>query len=236
MLAAAAMAQENAPSGLLRGDLQSWTGTARYGEFTFLVAPDRLYFCSYDEKTYVERGHERTTLSRTEKGDRLEVVSDKRQGSDACYARMVHVLDVPVARPRPKPTNMSTLLPPRANLTFSGVVLRVMPDGLTLRMRSGEHKLIRLRSDTRYLAEGQLEDPGNLRANTLVYIRAGRNLDDEVEAYQVVWGRILQPEQLPLVAPTSHCGSIGNMNRSNARALEPVHRLIYCGEHSRTSN
>jgi hypothetical protein len=31
--------------------------------------------------------------------------------------------------------------------------------------------------------------------NTVVFVRAGKNLRDEVEANQVIWGGILQPEQ-----------------------------------------
>jgi hypothetical protein len=29
--------------------------------------------------------------------------------------------------------------------------------------------------------------------NTRVFVRAGKSFDNEVEAYQVVWGEILQP-------------------------------------------
>ena len=36
-------------------------------------------------------------------------------------------------------------------------------------------------------------EPDNLPVNTVVFIRGGRNLYDEVEAYQVIWGEILQP-------------------------------------------
>jgi len=42
--------------------------------------------------------------------------------------------------------------------------------------------------------EGQPAEVGSLRANLVVFVRAGKNLDQEVEAYQVVWGEILQPE------------------------------------------
>jgi len=200
LTAVAAMAQENAPAGLLHGDLVSWTGTIRNGEFTFQAAPDRLYSCSFDDKTYIELEGQRITMVRTARGDRMEVVSDSRQGSNLCYARTVHILEtpatytVPGVRPRSRNANTASLLIPHGNLTFNGVVLRVTPGLLVLKLRSGERKFLRLRTDTHYLADGQMSDPGSLRANTLVFIRAGRNLDDEVEAYQVVWGEILQPE------------------------------------------
>jgi hypothetical protein len=66
---------------------------------------------------------------------------------------------------------------------------------LYMRSRDGERSSIRLRPDTRYLMEGEPAEIGSLRANLVVFIRAGKNLDNEVEAYQVVWGQILQPEQ-----------------------------------------
>ena len=78
-------------------------------------------------------------------------------------------------------------------MTFAGVVFRINADVLILRMRTNEHKTIHLRSDTRYLSQGQTLDRGNLEVNTLVFIRAGKNLDDEIEAYQVIWGKVLDP-------------------------------------------
>jgi hypothetical protein len=202
MLATAAMAQENAPSGLLRGVLLSWSAAADGGAFTFVASENRVYSCSYDRKTYMERDNQRSTFASAQKGDRLEIVTDRRPGSSLCYARTVHVLEVPRAylvpgvRPRPKESGAAfATLPPRGNLTFTGVVVRVTPETLTLRSRSGERQTIHLRPDTSFLGEGQVSSPGSLHANTTVFVRAGRNLDDQVEAYQVIWGEILQPEE-----------------------------------------
>jgi hypothetical protein len=197
-----ASAQESAPSGFLRGDFLSWAGTPRSGQFLFRAAENHVYFCSYDDKTYFEREKLRATIASAEAGDRLEVVSDRKQGSTACYARTVHILDVqsnhmlPGVRPRPRPAAPAPeLFGPRGNLTFSGSVYRVTENFLTLRSRSGDHQTIRLRPDTRFSAAGQAAEPGSLRANTLVFVRAGKNLDGEVEAYQVVWGEIFHPEE-----------------------------------------
>src|ERR1700682_4908679 len=201
LAAATAMAQENGPSGFLRGQLLSWTGTPRAGEFTFQATQNHIYFCSYDEKTYFEREKQHITIAGTEKGDRLEVVSDQRQGSTVCYARTVHIMDEPRivkqpgVRPRPRPVSPPDLAATRGTLTLSGVVLKVTPEMLFMRSRAGERSAIRLRPDTRYLMEGQPAEVGSLRANLVVFVRAGKNLDNEVEAYQVVWGQILQPEQ-----------------------------------------
>ena len=188
--------------GLLHGDLLAWTGTPRAGQFTFRTAAGQTYFCTYDDKTYFERDSQRIAIAGLEKDDRLELVTDSKQGSSQCYARTVHVLNpprtrvVPGLRPRERPAPPPVeIFGPRGNLTFSGIVLRVTPDTMILKSRSGERQNIRLRPDTRYLTEGQASDIGSLRANTMVFVRAGKNLDDEVEAYQVVWGSIMQSQE-----------------------------------------
>jgi len=194
--------QENAPAGLLKGDFLSWTGTPRSGQFIFQSAGNRIYSCTYDDKTYIERESRRIMIANAEKGDHLEIVSDHRNDSTVCYARLVHILDmqhsyvVPGVRPRAKTTGRP-LEPfgPRGNMTLSGLVMGVKSNILTLKARSGEYETIHLRPDTRYSTEGQTAESGNLRVNTLVFVRCGRNLENEVEAYQVVWGEILKPEE-----------------------------------------
>jgi hypothetical protein len=196
----AAIAQENAPIGILRGDLVAWVGSARTGELTFRNSDERLYQCSFDDKTYFERENQRISIAATQKGDRVEILSDRRIGSDVCYARTVQIIEPPTARvvpgvrPRLRQSISTTeLFAPRGNMTFAGVVLRLDAERLVLRTRSGEHKRILLRSDTRYLTAGQAADRLALPINTRVFIRAGKNLDDDVEAYQIIWGDILQP-------------------------------------------
>jgi hypothetical protein len=62
-----------------------------------------------------------------------------------------------------------------------------------LRTRLDGDTQVLLRPDTRYLEAGAVVDSGALKPNTRVFVRAGRNLDGEVEAYQVIWGGILDP-------------------------------------------
>ena len=200
LASAAAIAQENAPAGLLKGDLMSWTGTARGGRFVFETPAKHVYSCAYDDKTYIERDSRRVAIAALEKGDRLELVSDHKLDASSCYARVVHVVEpprvyvTPGVRPRPRTSNHTAeSLRPRGDLTVSGIVLRVTSDQLTLKSRSGEQQTIRLRPDTRYSTEGQSAAADNLHVNTLVFVRCGRNIEDQVEAYQVVWGDILRP-------------------------------------------
>jgi hypothetical protein len=159
-----------------------------------------VFQCSFDAKSYFERANQRIAVAAIQAGDRLEVLADRKDGTGLCYARTVQVMDGQPApliggvRPRLRTSSRPTeLFAPRGDMTFAGVVLRITPDLLMLRMRSNEHRAIRLRFDTRYLSDGQTLDRSNLQVNTRVFVRAGRNLDNEIEAYQVVWGDILEP-------------------------------------------
>lgn len=199
LLALAAHAQENAPAGILRGDLEAWSGSARSGELEFRNADNHLYQCAYDDKTYFERENQRISVLAAVKGDRLEILTDRKPGSEACYARTVQIVVerearvVPGVRPHIRQAVSSEIFGPRGDMTFAGVVLRLNPERLILRTRSGEHKSILLRSDTLYLTAGQSVDHSSLAVTTRVFIRAGKNLDGKVEAFQIVWGDILQP-------------------------------------------
>src|SRR5579872_150282 len=149
LAAASALAQENAPPGLHRGDLISWQGVPDHGQFKFLVWPDHVYTCSYDERTYIGLDKQRTTMDRTTKGDHLEVVADRQPGSSQCYARAVQIkpqfsrgANLPLMDPL---ATESWSLP----FTISGAVSSSTPEMLILRLRSGAHKMIRLGPQTR---------------------------------------------------------------------------------------
>lgn len=196
----AASAQQ-APIGIVRGDLIGWQGTAGSGQLDVKTAEGSQYQCSFDRKTYFERDNQLVAPGAMNAGDRVEIVTDRRPGSGVCYARTVHVLDPsvnrlgPGGRPRFRREQSPTeSFAPRGDMTIAGVVVRVDRDLLTLRTRADGEKLILLRQDTRYIGDGQRVELGGLQRNTRVFIRAGRNLDNDIEAYQVVWGGIVQPK------------------------------------------
>jgi hypothetical protein len=83
---------------------------------------------------------------------------------------------------------------PRGNLTFGGVVIRRSPTVLVLRTRTEPEKLVRLREDTRFLYSGSPATSGDVAVNTRVFVRAGKNFENDVEAYQVIWGEIAGPK------------------------------------------
>ncbi len=194
----AAFAQDDAPTGLLRGDLLTWTGTARSGEVVFRNADNRVYQCAFDDKTYVERVGIPTAAPGMQPGDRVEVLTDRGVATGLCYARTIHVIDaqpvraMPVSRQRSRvtPYTASDLFMPRGDLSIAGIVVRLKPTELTLRTRTNERRTVQLRPDTRYLTDGQSLDWQSLALHTRVFIRAGRNLDNEIEAYQIVWGTV----------------------------------------------
>ncbi len=191
---------QQAPIGIVRGDLVKWEASAGSGELDFKTIEGRLYQCSFDAKTYFERDNQRVAPGVMAAGDRVEIVSDHKAGSEICYARTVHVSDAvavrtgPGGRPRLRHEQSPTeSFAPRGDMTFAGRVVRVDHDVLTLRTRADGDKLILLRQDTRYIGDGQRVEPAGLKRNTRVFVRAGRNLDNDIEAYQVVWGEIVQP-------------------------------------------
>jgi hypothetical protein len=191
-------AQENGPIGILRGDLVVWSGNARAGTLTFQNPDNRLLRCSFDDKTWFERENEHIAVSGAQVGDHLEIVADHKPPSAICYARTVKILDMSLPRrtttgkPRLSMHNNATeLLAPRGDITFSGIVTGIDGNRLTLRTRHQGTKALLLRPDTRYLGSGLAQERSSLQAQTLVFIRAGRNLDGDVEAYTIVWGDLL---------------------------------------------
>ncbi len=206
MFAVAVFAEEKMPQGLLEGELLEWDGTPGAGAIVMRDDDNRVYRCSFDAKTYMEAGKEHAPITSLRPGDRLEVLADRDASSNACYIRMVHLMPPkPIGlrqRPYRTPLRKSTLsslnyqfesLYPRGNLTFSGVVVRINPERLILRTNGDARETIYLRDDTRYSRAGLKVNSSELRVNSRVFVRAGRNFDDQIEAYQVVWGEILQP-------------------------------------------
>lgn len=192
-------AQQREPAGVL-GDLLDWSGTRNQGELTFRDTENQVYECSFDEQTQFERDNQPAVLTAADRGRHVVVFPDHSLGTNACYIRTLRIVDIPTGRLAARRRVRSTWSPsvpdflvPRGDLTFSGVVMRVGDDALLLRMRSKERKLVLLRPDTLYLGEGLGLSKSDLAVNTCVFVRAGRNLQDEVEAYQIIWGEILEP-------------------------------------------
>ena len=199
-------AQSPAFHGVIQGVLIECDASGAAGQFALRAhGTDQVYRFTFDARTYVEREQRRITPAGLRMGDTIEVVSDRDENVAVHYARTVHVIEAkPVAPPlaesgryRMRRVNPAMspidLIAPRGNLTFAGVIARLGAGRLVLHTRREGDMSILLRLDTRYLDSGSLVDAADLKPNTRVFIRAGKNLDDQVEAYQVVWGEILEP-------------------------------------------
>lgn len=180
LLAASLGAQTIMPVGFVRGDVVSTNA----GELTIRNTQNAVLGCFYDARTYFERDRQSIAVAGLAAGDPVEVLADRKPGSPNCYARTVQV--VSLRRPQRHPVES---FQPRGDMTFGGTVVRRASRVLTLKTRAGAITL-RLRPDTRYLGDGLRLDAEALLVNTHVFVRGGRNLDGDLEAYQVVWGEM----------------------------------------------
>ena len=197
-------AQQPAFSGVIRGVLIERDDPGPVGEFSLRArSTNQVYRFRFDGKTYVESEEQRVSMQSLQKGDTIEVVADRDESVAVHYARTVHVIEAPrtprpaalAGRSRSYRASPMDLLAPRGNLTYSGVIARLTVDRVVLHTRQEGEKTILLRLDTRYLEGGTMVEAADLKPNTRVFVRAGKNLGDQIEAYQIIWGEILQPTQ-----------------------------------------
>ena len=190
-------AQSSLSAGLVRGVLLERDAGVSSGQISVRNSDNQVLRYQFDRKTYVEREKQLIDVARLSPGDKVEVVSDVVSGSPIRYARTIHVLEAP-APVRPPSANRARTYRPgedhvlTGSLTFSGVVFRANADRVVLHTRGGDQTLL-LRIDTRYLQDGEIVESASLKPNMRVFIRAGRDLYGQVEAYQVIWGKILEP-------------------------------------------
>jgi hypothetical protein len=200
LLAGTAAAQSRNVSPLIRGVLVDRENSPS-GQFTVRTADNQLFHYRFDPKTYVERDDHLIDVVRLDPGDKVEVLSDEGPASAVRYARTIHViLREPPRQHRsedPFIVRRTAADPylPLSTMSVAGVVDSLGQDWLVLHTRNGGNQTILLRRDTRYLGDGERVEHSDLHPNMRVFIRAGRNLFNEVEAYQIIWGQILQPGQ-----------------------------------------
>ena len=168
------------------------------GEFAIRAPDYQVYRYRFDLKTIVDRDTLSGGMGHLRVGDRVTVESDTVPDSLLRYARLVRVsgaqpqMSLADGRFHGNAFSLLDLSPHTATMTFSGVVARLNDQSLVLRTREGEQTLL-IRRDTRYVDNGDTVQAAQLRPNMRVFVRAGKNLYEQVEAYQVIWGSILQP-------------------------------------------
>jgi hypothetical protein len=199
-LAGHALAQNPPPPGIFRGTWVEWEGSESSGTFSVRTGDQQTQRCSFNSRTFFERDHKRVMISKLASGDAVEVLLDRIESRTRCMALILRVVNEYAGRP---PSVYRSLLrgsrsptetfAPRGHLTYSGVVVRVDERSMLLRTRTAGELTVLLRGDTRYSAEGAPVDRSVLGVNTRVFIRGGKTLENEVEAYAVMWGTILKP-------------------------------------------
>lgn len=190
--------QNAPPRGIVRGTNLAFEGSDSSGTFQLQSETRGTVHCRYDSRTYMERAQHRISISGVEANEIVEVLLDS--GPDTlCHALILRVIPSHNNRPSYPMNSVSRTIratewfAPRGNLTFAGVILEVNKDAMVLRTRRDGNQAFLLRKDTRYTADGTPAEVGALEVNTKVFIRAGRNLDNQLEVYSVSWGDILKP-------------------------------------------
>ena len=167
------------------------------------TAQHQVLLFKLDDKTYVERENARIPSMLLKTGDTVDIVTDRNEPNQIRYAQLVRIAEAPPKEPAyrkrlplnplPVRTGISDHLIPRGRLTYAGLVTKKLDDRLVLRTRSEGEKVIFLRNDTNFRSEGRQVTLADLPLQMQVFVRAGKNWDSEVEAYEVVWGEILTP-------------------------------------------
>jgi len=194
-------AQTPPSAAVTRGVLLERDPQVSSGEFSVRLADNQVLRYQFDWKTYVLRDNDLIDIARIAPGEKVEVVSDAIPGLVLRYARSVHVIAdarpqrvTSLARRRSSADRiMEERALPLGALTYAGVVFRITGEHLVLRTRDGGEQSVNLRKDTRYLLNGEIVEPETLHLNTRVFVRTGKDLWDQIEAYQVIWGKILEP-------------------------------------------
>jgi len=193
LLAAPLCAPADMPKGLFHGQMVSWEGSPTKGVLLARTAGGIVEGCGYDALSILELSRQRVTVAKLEAGDPLEIITDHKPGSRDCYIRMLEV--VPPAPPATRVAAVVAKRPafdlPHGDRTVSGVIIRRDARSITLRTHDGEQTLL-LRKDTRYLGNGAQQDAAAALVNTRVFVRAGPNVYGGIEAYQVMWGDIVE--------------------------------------------
>jgi hypothetical protein len=203
LLFAVALTQAQAPpsqASFLRGVLLERDAPGDSGEFSVRGPQSEVVRYRFDAKTLVVLGDRTGSIAQLHPGEEVEVQSDPIAESPLRRALFVHAVALPAPpRPTSRPRTPTSSLPPetmfpRGDLTYSGVVSFLSDGRLVLRTRDAGEQTILLRRDTRYLAGGDIARGSDLKANMRVFVRAGKDLYGHTEAYQVMWGRFLEPQ------------------------------------------
>ena len=181
LLAGTLSAQQVMPSGIVRGSVVAAVG----GSLSIRQSDGMVYDCSYDRLTLFQRNRWPIHAADLNGGEPVEILAD-RKTTVPCYVRMLSVVYPPPPSPRHRVPPKKETWRPRGHLSYSGLVISADGSMFTIKTNAGPRILYR-RDDTHY------SDSTEPLLNKHVFVRAGRNQQGALEAYQVVWGEILSP-------------------------------------------
>jgi hypothetical protein len=182
-------------SGYFHGAMAGFDGSKTLGVLRARAASGEISTCGFDAKTYLEFEKRRVSVDQLREGDPLEILASRRPGETACYILSLEVIaPAKVARPNRRvdvtPTQAARPAAVRhGNRNIAGVVIQITAGSVTLRTRTGEESFL-LRRDTRYFGNGLRMERDDVRGNQRVSVEASRNLDGEMEAFQLTWGEL----------------------------------------------
>lgn len=178
LLAGSLHAQQVMPSGIVHGSVVAAVG----GSLSIRQSDGMVYDCVYDRLTLFQRNHWPIRAVDLSGGEPVEILAD-RKAAVPCYVRMLSVVYPPLPAPRRR-APQKEVWRPRGYLSYAGMVVSANAAMFTIKTSAGPRTL-RLREDTHY------SDATEPLVNKHVFVRAGRNPQGALEAYQVVWGEIL---------------------------------------------
>lgn len=197
------LAEEQPPIRILKGELIEWAIRGLAGELAMRAEDYKVTRCRVLPTSHLMRANIRIHPHGIRIGDAVEIVADFREGENRCAVQTLYVRPAEPRRPPPAPSAGIRLplyarsyldtLWIRGSLTFAGVVCRVEPKVLVVRMRDHHEQTFTIRDETMFSDSGRLVESVQLEVYTRVFIRASRAYDGSLEALQVAWGGILRP-------------------------------------------
>jgi hypothetical protein len=205
LLAAPLWAQ--APVRIVRGEITAFAYREGAGELSIRDPLYRVHRCALSSDTWFEYNLKPTVPDNVRVSMTAEVVADTRGGAGTCTALTVYLREavprIPIGLLSSSRSSFLDGLYPRGNLIYTGTVRGIEGRELILRTRKGDEQRFLLREDTVFQHEGRAVRMDTLGPQTRIHVRAGRNFEGRVEAYQITWGTILQPEpSMPASAPS----------------------------------
>jgi hypothetical protein len=181
------------PTGILEGRLAGIVG----GKLEVVLEGGDALICSVDGRTYIDRERQRLYVKDLKVGDLLELVTERHGIGAACFARMIHVVNVEKrfgGRAKVGSVKRATeSFAPRGSLSVTGVVRDLQTGYLEIKTRQNGTMRFRLRADTLFVQDGREVPAGEVDRTGPVFVRAGYDLNGELEVFQVSWGAIVQP-------------------------------------------